>query len=120
MNYNLSALELRTISLLDNTLSIKELTKRTGITKGYISRTVASLKDKVSWKFNFKEGVTKKAALSSNLHAVRLKSLLYNRRYMPLEELLQGSSMQILAVLSHDTSDFDRLIEEGGNPLAVD
>ncbi len=113
MNYNLSAVELRTISLLDNALSITELTKRTGVTKGYISRTVSSLRDKGFVEIS-KRGITKRVALSSNLHAARLKSLLHNRSYMPLQELLQASSMQILGALSSGSADFDRLREESG------
>ncbi len=113
MNFNLSALELRTISLLDTALSISELTEKIGVTKGYISRTVASLKDKGFVEIS-KRGITKKVALASNLHASRLKSLLHNHSYMPLEELLQGSGMQILAVLSCGSADFARLREESG------
>ncbi|MFZ3060138.1 MAG: helix-turn-helix domain-containing protein [Candidatus Methanoperedens sp.] len=113
MNYKLSALELRTISILDTTLSISELTEKIGVTKGYISRTVASLKDKGFVEIS-KRGITKKVALSSNLHAARLKSILHNRSYMPLEELLQGSAIQILAVLAWGSVDFARLQEESG------
>ena len=113
MNYNLSALELRIISLLDTALSISELTEKTGVTKGYISRTVATLKYK-GFVETSKRGITKKVALSSNLHAARFKSLLYNRSYMPLEELLHGSAIQILAVLACGSVDFARLREESG------
>lgn len=113
MNFNLSALELRTISLLDTPLSISELTEKTGVTKGYISRTIASLKGK-GFVETSKRGITKKVALSSNLHAARLRSLLHNRSYMPLEELLQGSGIKILAVLSSGSADFTRLREESG------
>ncbi|MDP3103241.1 MAG: winged helix-turn-helix domain-containing protein [Candidatus Methanoperedens sp.] len=113
MNINLSALELRTISLLDAPLSISELTEKTGVTKGYISRTVASLKDK-GFVETSKIGITKKVALSSNLHAARFRYLLHNRSYMPLDELLQGSGMQILGVLASGSADFTRLREESG------
>ncbi len=113
MNYDLSALELRIISLLDTSLSISELSEKTGITKGYISRAVASLKDK-GFVETSKRGITKKVALSSNLHAARLKSLLHNRSYMPLEELLQGLAIQILAVLACGSADFTHLREESG------
>ncbi|MBU4077553.1 MAG: winged helix-turn-helix domain-containing protein [Euryarchaeota archaeon] len=113
MNYKLSALELRTISLLDTALSISELSEKTGVTKGYISRTVASLKDK-GFVETSKRGITKKVALSSNLHAARLKSLFHNRSYMPLEELLQGSAIQVLAVLACSSADFARLRDESG------
>jgi transposase len=113
MNFNLSTLELRIISLLDTALSISELTEKTGVTKGYISRTVASLKNKGFVEIS-KRGITKKVTLSSNLHASRLKSLLHNRGYMPFEELLQGSGMQILAVLASGSADFARLQEESG------
>lgn len=111
MNFNLSALELRTISLLDTTLSISELAEKTGVTKGYISRTIASLKNKGFVEIS-KRGITKKVALSSNLHASRLKSLLQKRSYMPLADLLQGSGLQILAVLSSGSADFTRLKDE--------
>ncbi len=113
MNFNLSALELRTISILDTALSISELTEKIGATKGYISRTVASLKDKGFLEIS-KRGITKKVALSSNLHSARLKSILHNRSYMPLEELLQGSGIQVLAVLVWGSADFARLREESG------
>ncbi|MBE0428196.1 MAG: winged helix-turn-helix transcriptional regulator [Nitrospirae bacterium] len=113
MNYKLSALELRTISLLDTALSISELSEKIGVTKGYISRTVASLKDK-GFVETSKRGITKKVALSSNLHAARLKSLFHNRSYMPLEELLQGSAIQVLAVLACSSADFARLRDESG------
>lgn len=111
MKINLSALELRTISLLDIPLSISELTERTGVTKGYISRTVASLKAKGFVEIS-KKGITKKVTLSSNLHASRLKSLLQRRNYMPLAELLQGSGLQILTVLASGSADFTRLRDE--------
>ncbi len=113
MNPNLSSLELRTISLLDTALSISELSKKTGVTRGYISRTVASLKDKGFVEIS-KRGITKKVALSSSLHTARLKSLLRSRSYMPLEELLQGSGIQVLAVLACGSADFDRLRKESG------
>ncbi len=111
MNQNLSTLELRTISLLDTPLSISELSEKTGVTRGYISRTISSLKDKGIVEIS-KRGITKKVALSSSLHAARLKSLLRSRSYMPLEELLQGSAIQILAVLACGSADFERLREE--------
>jgi hypothetical protein len=111
MNCNLSALELRTISLLDTTLSISELAKKNSVTKGYISRTTASLTNKGFVEIS-KRGITKKVALSGNLHASRLKSLLQRRSYMPLAELLQGSGLQILAVLSSGSADFTRLKDE--------
>lgn len=113
MKYKLSALELRTISILDTALSISELTEKIGVTKGYISRTVASLKDKGFVEIS-KRGITKKVTLSSNLHAARLKSILHNRSYMPLEELLQGSGIQVLAVLACGSVDFAQLQEESG------
>ncbi len=113
MNFNLSSLELRIISLLEPSLSISELAERTGVTKGYISRTVASLKDKGFVEVS-KNGITKKVSLSGSLHASRLKSLLHGRSYMPLEELLQGSSIRILAVLISGSADFARLQEESG------
>jgi len=118
MNYKLSALELRTIGLLDTTLSISELTEKIGVTKGYISRTVASLKDKGFVDIS-KRGITKKVTLSSNMHAARLKSILYNRSYMPLEELLQGSGIQVLAVLAWGSADFPRLQEESRVSVAT-
>ena len=113
MNFNISALELRIISLLEPTLSIRELAEKTGVTKGYISRTVASLKDKGFVEVS-KKGITKKVALSGSLHASRLKSLLQRRSYMPLDELLQGSGIQILSVLISGSADFARLQEESG------
>jgi DNA-binding IscR family transcriptional regulator len=113
MNYKLSALELRTISILDNAFSISELTEKIGATKGYISRTVASLKDKGFVEIS-KSGITKKVTISSNMHASRLKSILHNRSYMPLEELLQGTGIQVLAVLACGSADFAQLQEESG------
>jgi len=113
MNFNISALELRIISLLEPTLSIRDLAEKTGVTKGYISRTVASLKDKGFVEVS-KKGITKKVALSGSLHASRLKSLLQRRSYMPLDELLQGSGTQILSVLISGSADFARLQEESG------
>jgi transposase len=113
MNYKLSAPELRAISLLDTALSISELAEKIGVTKGFISRTVASLRDKGFVEIS-KTGITKKVTLSSNLHASRLKSLLHNRSYMPLEGLLQGSGVQILAVLAFGSADFARLRDESG------
>lgn len=61
-----------------------------------------------------KKGLTKKVTLSSNLHASRLKSLLQRRSNLPFAGLLQGSGMQILAVLASDSADFSRLREESG------
>ncbi len=113
MNFNLSSLELHIISLLEPSLSISELAERTGVTKGYISRTVASLKDKGFVEVS-KNGITKKVSLSGSLHASRLKSLLHGRSYMPLEELLQGSGIRILSVLVSGSADFARLQEESG------
>jgi DNA-binding MarR family transcriptional regulator len=59
MGVKLSELELRMISLLDNALTMGELTKRAGVTKGYISRTVNSLRDKGFVEISTK-GITKK------------------------------------------------------------
>lgn len=113
MNCKLSALELRTITILDTALSINELAEKIGATKGYISRTVASLKAKGFVEIS-KRGITKKVTLSSNLHAARLKSILRNRSYMPLEEILEGSGIQVLAVLACGSADFAQLQEESG------
>ena len=113
MNFKLSLPELRTISLLDLALSISEMAEKIGVTKGFVSRTVASLKDKGFVEIS-KKGITKKVTLSSNLHASRLKSLFHHRSYMPLEELLQGSGVQILAVLAFGSADFTRLRDESG------
>lgn len=111
MNFKLSELELRMISLLNNALTMGELTKRAGVTKGYISRTVDSLRDKGFVEISTR-GITKKVKLASNLHAIKLKALLHKRSYMPLTELLQGSGMQILAALSSGKADFSRLRDE--------
>ncbi len=113
MNLKLSLPELHTINLLDTAPSISELAKKIGVTKGFVSRTVASLKDKGFVEIS-KKGITKKVTLSSNLHASRLKSLLHNRSYMSIEELLQGSGVQILAVLAFGSADFTRLRDESG------
>lgn len=113
MNLELSSFELHIISLLDTPCSIGELTKLTGVTKGYISRATASLKDKGFVEIS-KRGQTKKVALSNNPHASKLKSILRRRSYMPLAGLLQGSGIRALAVLAYGSADFVRLKAESG------
>jgi len=111
MKYGISPLELKIISLLDTSLSTSELAERTGVTKGYISRAVASLTDK-GFVETSKKGITKKVTLSVNLHASRLKTLLFRRSYMPFAELLQGSGLPIMAVLASGSADFTHLRDE--------
>ena len=113
MNYDLSRLELKIISLLDTALSISELAERTSVTKGYTSRAVASLKDK-GFVETSKRGITKKVTLSANLHASKLKTLLSRRSYMPFAELLHGSGLPIMAVLASGSADFTLLRDESG------
>lgn len=113
MNYDLSLLELKIISLLDTALSINELAERTSVTKGYTSRAVASLKDK-GFVETSKRGITKKVTLSANLHASKLKTLLSRRSYMPFAELLHGSGLPIMAVLASGSADFTLLRDESG------
>ena len=111
MNFKLSEPELRIILLLDNSPTIGELAKRTGVTAGYISRVVTSLKLKGFVEVSTR-GITKKVKLTNNLHAVKLKAILQKRSYMPLPQLLQGSGIQVLAVLSTGKADLARLIDE--------
>jgi len=111
MNLELSSFELQIISLLDTPLSIGELTKLTGVTKGYISKAAASLKDRGFVEIS-KRGLTKKVTLSNNPHASKLKSILRRRSYMPLSELLQGSGIRVLAVLACGSADFTPLMAE--------
>jgi len=113
MEFTLSKFELRIISYLDNSCTIGELTERIGVTKGYVSRTIASLKNKGFVEITSK-GNTKKVILSNNLHAVKLRTILHNRSYMPLTELLHGSGITILAVLSSGKANFSRLLGESG------
>ena len=111
MDFRLSELELRIIAILNNSSTISELARHTGVTAGYISRIVTSLQHKGFVDVS-KKGITKHVGLSSNLHAVKLKTMLHKRSYMPLAELLQGSSMQILAVLSTGKADLIRMLDE--------
>lgn len=111
MNFKFSELELRIILLLDNSPTIGELAKRTGVTAGYISRIVTSLKHKGFVEVSTR-GITKKVKLTNTLHAVKLKAILQKRSYMPLPQLLQGSGIQVLAVLSTGKADLTRLMDE--------
>jgi len=111
MIFKLSEPELRIISVLNNSPTIGELTKHTSVTAGYISRVVASLKHKGFVEVSTR-GITKKVKLSNNLHAVKLKAILQKRSYMPLPQLLQGSGILVLAVLSTGKADLTRLIDE--------
>lgn len=111
MNFKLSELELRIIPLLDNSPTIGELAKLTSVTTGYISRMVTSLKHKGFVEVSTR-GITKKVKLTNNLHAAKLKAILQKRSYMPLPQLLQGSGIQVLAVLSTGKADLTRLIDE--------
>lgn len=111
MNLKLSELELRIIPLLDNSPTIGELAKLTSVTVGYISRVVASLKHKGFVEVSTR-GITKKVKLTNNLHAAKLKAILQKRSYMPLPQLLQGSGIQVLAVLSTGKADLARLMNE--------
>lgn len=113
MNFKLTCSELQAISHLDDSPTIGELAGRVGVTKGYISRLVASLAKKgfVDISTN---GVSKNVRLSNNPHAVKLKNILHKRSYMPIPELLQGSGIQVMAVLSTGEADFARLLDESG------
>ena len=111
MDFKLSELELRIIVILENSPTISELAKRTGVTVGYISRLITSLQHKGFVEVS-KTGITKHVGLSSNLHAVKLKTILHNRSYMPLAKLLAGSNIQVLAILSTGKADLVRLLEE--------
>lgn len=113
MNFKLTCSELQAISYLDDSPTIGELAGRVGVTKGYISRLVASLAKKgfVDISTN---GISKNVRLSNNPHAVKLKNILHKRSYMPLSELLQGSGIQVMAVLSTGGADFARLLDESG------
>ena len=113
MDFKLSELELRIIAILDNSPTMSELAQRTGVTAGYISRVVTSLQHKGFVEVS-KMGITKHVGLSSNLHAVKLRTILHKRSYMPLGEILAGSSIQVLAVLSTGKADFIRLLNESG------
>lgn len=113
MDFKLSELELRIIAILDNSPTMSELAQRTGVTVGYISRVVISLQHKGFVEVS-KMGVTKHVGLCSNLHAVKLRTILHKRSYMPLAELLARSSIQVLAVLSTGKADFIRLLDESG------
>jgi DNA-binding IscR family transcriptional regulator len=111
MDFKLTKFELQIISHIDDSPSIGELANRIGVTKGYTSRLVASLVKKgfVDISTN---GVSKNVGLSNNPHAVKLKNILHKRSYMPLSEFLQGSSIQVMAVLSTGEADFARLLDE--------
>ncbi|MBE0524847.1 MAG: MarR family transcriptional regulator [Methanosarcinales archaeon] len=113
MDFKLSELELCIIVILDNSPTISELAKRTGVTAGYISRLITSLQHKGFVEVS-KTGITKHVRLSSNLHAVKLKTTLHNRSYMPLTRLLAGSNIQVFAVLSAGKADITRLLDESG------
>jgi hypothetical protein len=66
-----------------------------------------------------KSGITKNVSLTNNLHAVTLRTLLHKRSYMPLTELLQGSGIRVLAVLSGGKADFADLRDESGVSVAT-
>jgi DNA-binding transcriptional regulator YhcF (GntR family) len=113
MDFKLSELELRIIAILNNSPTINELANCTGVTAGYISRVVTSLHNK-GFVAVSKTGITKQVRLSSNLHAVKLRTILHKRSYMPLAKLLAGSSIQVLAVLSTGKADLIRMLDESG------
>jgi len=111
MDFKLTRSELQAISHIDDSPTIGELASRIGVTNGYTSRLVASLVKKgfVDISTN---GVSKNVMLINNPHAVKLKNILHKRSYMPLSELLQGSGIQVMAVLSTGEADFSRLLDE--------
>lgn len=113
MDFKLTKSELQAISHLDDSPTIGELVGRIGVTKGYTSRLVASLAKKgfVDISTN---GVSKNVRLTNNPHAVKLKNILHKRSYMPIPELLQGSGIQVIAILSTGKADFVRLLNESG------
>jgi len=113
MDFKLSGLELRIIAILDNLPTMSELARQTGVTAGYISRAVTALQHKGFVEVS-KTGITKHVGLSSNLHAVKLMTILHKRSYMPLAELLGGSSIKVLAVLSTGKANLIRLMDESG------
>lgn len=113
MDFILTRSELQAISHLDNSSTIGELASRIGVTKGYISRLVASLVKKGFVEIST-NGVSKNVGLTNNSHAVKLKNILHKRSYMPVPELLQGSGIQIIAILSTGKADFARLLNESG------
>ncbi|MEA1998661.1 MAG: helix-turn-helix domain-containing protein [Euryarchaeota archaeon] len=118
MNVKLSELELRIISLPDDSRTMGELAERASVTRGYISRTVTTLVDKGFVEIS-KNGITKNVSLTNNLHAATLRTILHKRSYMPLTELLQGSGIPILAVLSCGKTDFANLRDESGVSAAT-
>ena len=111
MNVKLSELELRVVSLLDDSFTMGELAERVAVTRGYISRAATTLMDKGFVEIS-KSGMTKNVRLANNPHAVTLRTILHKRSYMPLTELLQGSGIPILAVLSCGKADFANLRDE--------
>ncbi|MDT8402767.1 MAG: MarR family transcriptional regulator [Bacteroidales bacterium] len=113
MDFKLSELELQIIAILDNSPTMSELARQTGVTAGYISRVVTALQHKGFVEVS-KTGITKHVGLSCNLHAVKLMTILHKRSYMPLAELLAGSSIKVLAVLSTGKANLIRLIDESG------
>ncbi|MBW6517318.1 MAG: MarR family transcriptional regulator [ANME-2 cluster archaeon] len=113
MDFKLSELELKIIAILDNSPTMSELARQTGVTAGYISRVVTALQHKGFVEVS-KTGITKHVGLSCNLHAVKLMTILHKRSYMPLAELLAGSSIKVLAVLSTGKANLIRLIDESG------
>ncbi len=118
MNVKLSELELRVISLLDDSLTMGELAERASVTRGYISRAATSLRDKGFVEIS-KSGITKNVSLANNPHAVTLRTILNKRSYMPLTELLQGSGIRVLAALSGGKADFANLRDESGVSVAT-
>ena len=111
MDFKFTISELQTISHIDDSPTMSELAIRIGVTKGYISRIVASLAQKgfVDISTN---GISKNVILTNNPHAVKLKNILHMRNYMPLPELMHGSGIQIMAIISTGKADFARLLDE--------
>jgi len=118
INVKLTELELRVISLPDDSLTMSELAERVSVTSGYISRAVTSLKDKGFVAIS-KSGITKNVRPTNNLHAVTLRTILHKRSYMPLTGLLQGSGIRVLAALSCGKTNFVNLRDESGVSIAT-
>ncbi|MFQ6056037.1 MAG: hypothetical protein ACE5J3_08670 [Methanosarcinales archaeon] len=95
----LSEIEIKTLNVLNGSLSVNVLAKRVGVTKGYLSRIVSYLEKKRFVECR-RYGITKLVSVADSLHASSFKALLSEKSYIPFHTLLRDSGLRILAILA--------------------
>lgn len=91
-------LEILKIVSMDNNVSVSHICDLTKFMPSMVSRSLSTL-DKKGFIRKYRVGLPKEISLSDSKHALLFRDLVLEHRHVPFQDLLAGSSLEVIAAI---------------------